>query len=173
MKVELVKYPTDADWILCKRVALATVGKDSDTFPTLSWKKSILEARHSPIRTLNYAFRLEKIPYFASVHLCRHVHAIPFVESQRTDRTGEDRNLKTQNYPVNMWFFVNAEELMIVANKRLCGKADKVTREIVQMMCEEACKKTPEIKEFLVPMCKYHGGKCHEIYPCGKAGEKY
>ena len=24
-------------------------------------------------------------------------------------------------------------------------------------------------KGLLVPMCEYHGGVCHEMYPCGRA----
>ena len=64
---------------------------------------------------------------------------------------------------------VNAEELMVIANKRLCNKASEMTRNVVAMMCEEAKKATPEIGGFLTPMCKYNGGICHEMKPCWKS----
>jgi hypothetical protein len=85
MKVELIKYPTAEDWKWCKECALETVGKKAITEPDLKWKHDILKARHSPIRELNFRFRLE-LPYWVSVHLCRHIHARPYVRSQRNDR---------------------------------------------------------------------------------------
>ena len=51
-KVEILKRPTDEDWLLCKKCTLVTVGKDSNKLPTAEWKHKILAAEHSPIRTL-------------------------------------------------------------------------------------------------------------------------
>lgn len=172
MSVELIKYPNDEDWLICKTITLATVGKTVKSNPTSEWKRRILEARHSPIRLLNYYFKLAQIPYYVSVHLCRHVHALPFVETQRTDRTGIDRNQKPQNSPINMWLVVNAEELMVIANKRLCNQAAPETRQLVQAMCDLAGGATPEFHGLLVPMCDYHGGVCHEMSPCGRLTRK-
>lgn len=168
MKVELIKYPTSEDWKWCKECALETVGKKAITEPDLKWKHDILKARHSPIRELNFRFRLE-IPYWVSVHLCRHVHAQPYVKSQRNDRQGEyNRNKAPQDAPVKMIWSMNAESLMIIANKRLCKQASEETRRVVKMMCEEVLKVCPEFKGLLVPMCVYHNGKCHEMFPCKK-----
>ena len=166
MKVELIKRPDNKDWWLAKQCTLATVGKEAKTQPTLEWKRKILEARHSPIRTLQFLFRLE-VPYWVSVHLCRHVHAQPFVRSQRNDRQSDyDRNTAPQNEPVVMYWHMNAEELLTIANKRLCKQASTETREVVSAMCEEVVKICPEFKGLLVPMCVYHGGVCHEMFPC-------
>jgi thymidylate synthase ThyX len=63
---------------------------------------------------------------------------------------------------------MNAEELQIIANKRLCNQASKETREAVQMMCDEVLKTCPEFEGLLVPMCKYHNEKCHEMFPCSQ-----
>lgn len=71
MKVTMLKHPTDEDWLFCKQCALNTIGKDSDKVPTEEWKRKILKAEHSPIRTLWFAFNLE-IPYWVSVHFTRH-----------------------------------------------------------------------------------------------------
>ena len=168
MNVTILKHPTDEDWMLCKRCALVTVGKEPITPPTYEWKHKILAARHSPIRTLEFCFLLEDIPYYVSTHLVRHVHAQPFVRSQRNDRQDNyDRNEAPQNAPVNMIWYMNAEELMIIANKRLCGQADTMTRELVRQICDEVTKVNPEFSNLLVPMCGYRGGKCDEFNCCG------
>lgn len=166
MKVELVKYPLAEDWMLCKQCALVTVGKNAITSPSIEWKHQILEARHSPIRVLNFMFKLE-VPYWVSVHLCRHIHSQPFVKSQRNDRQSDyDRKKAPQDAPVTMLWYMNAEELMVIANKRLCKQASTETQEVVKMMCKEVLKVCPEFEGLLVPMCRY--GKCHEMFPCKK-----
>jgi thymidylate synthase ThyX len=143
---------------------LVTVGKKSVTEPNIEWKHKILEARHSPIRVLNFMFRLE-VSYWVSVHLCRHIHSQPFVKSQRNDRQSDyDRNKAPQDAPVTMLWYMNAEELMVIANKRLCKQASEETRQVVRMMCKEVLKVCPEFEGLLVPMCRY--GKCHEMFPC-------
>ena len=168
MKVNLIKYPTADDWILAKQCALVTIGKKSETEPDFEWKRKILKARHSPIRVLNFVFELE-IPSWVSVHLCRHIHAQPFVKSQRNDRQKDyDRNKAPQDALVRMIWHMNAEELMVVANKRLCMQASEETRQTVRLMCDEVLKVCPEFEGLLVPMCQYHNGKCYEMFPCNK-----
>ena len=121
MIVKLLKYPTDEDWAFAKQCALVTIGKEMKTAPDMAWKHAILRARHSPIRTLQFAFYLEGVPYWVSTHLARHVHAQPFIRSQRNDRQDEyDRNAARQDAPVDMIWYMNAEELMTVMEKRLC-----------------------------------------------------
>lgn len=169
MVVELLEYPDAKAWEECKRRALVTIGKRPVTPPTADWKHAILEARHSPIRYLRYSFYFKGIPSWVATHLCRHVHAQPYVKSQRNDRQKEyDRNAARQDAPVDMILDVNAEELMVIANKRLCMQAAKETREAVQAMCKWALHVSPEMVGLLVPMCEYHGGTCHEMNPCGR-----
>lgn len=168
MKITCTEYPTEQDWIACKERALVTVGLNIKNPPDENWKKSILKARHSPIRRLRFSFKLEGIPSWVSVHLVRHIHAQPYVKSQRNDRQNNyDRTKAPQDSPVNMIWDINAEELMVIANKRLCNQASPETREVVKLMCEEVLKTNPEFKEFLVPMCQYVG-ECKEMYPCGE-----
>lgn len=172
MHIECTEWPTYQDWCAVKERTLITVGKKPTTDPHIAWKRRLLEARHSPIRRLRFAFRLEGIPSYVAVHLCRHVHGQPYVRSQRNDRQQEyDRTKAPQDTPVDMIWDLNAEELMVVANKRLCGQADPKTREIVQMICDEAVGHCPEFDGFLVPLCQYHGGVCHEFFPCGRASD--
>lgn len=171
-KVELIDFPKEKDWIECKRRALITEygkGTGDITLPTSDWKHRILMARHSPIRYLRYSFLILDIPSNISVHLCRHVHAQPYVSSLRNDRqSAMDGDAAPRNTPVNMILDVNAEELMVIANKRLCMKAAENTRKIVKVMCLEALEVTPEFDGLLVPMCEYCGGVCHEMFPCKK-----
>lgn len=168
MKVEVLKHPTNEDWLLCKKCTLVTVSKNSNVAPTDEWKSKLLHANHSPIRTLQFCFRLVDIPYWVSVHLVRHVHATPFVSTQRDDRQDKyDRNSARQDAPVTMCWYMNAEELITIAHKRLCNQASKETREVVQMICNEVIKCNPEFKSLLVPNCVYRGGLCTEFNPCG------
>lgn len=167
MRVELIEYPTEQDWMAVKKRALMTVWKDPKNPPDDNWKRKILEARHSPIRRLKFAFEITGVKSWISVHLVRHIHAQPYVSSQRNDRQDMyDRDTAPQSVPVNMIWDMDAEELMTIANKRLCSKAHKETREVVAMMCAAVIEKCPEFEEFLVPMCVYHGGVCHEMQSC-------
>jgi thymidylate synthase ThyX len=167
MKVELIEYPDEHDWMEVKRRALVTIGKTPINPPDSDWKYKMLKARHSPIRRLMFSFLITDVPSWVSVHLARHVHAQPYVKSQRNDRQSEyDRNTAPQNSPVDMIYDVNAEELMTIANKRLCGCAAEETQYCVWLMCEEAIKVCPEIKEFLVPACIMES-RCREIHSCG------
>ena len=169
MNVTLIKYPTADDWALCKQCALVTAGLSPKNAPDEQWKKAILQAKHSPIRVLNFAFLLENIPSWVSVHLCRHVHAQPFVRSQRNDRQTEyDRNKAPQDAPVDMIWYMNAEELMTIAAKRLCMKASPETRAVVAEICNLVIEKCPEFEGLLKPACEWQGGRCYEIQPCGK-----
>lgn len=166
--VKLIEYPTEKDWIEVRHRAMVTVGKTEFKPPDIEWKKKILHARHSPIRWLRFSFYLE-IPYYLSVHLCRHVHSQPYVKSQRNDRQSEyDRNKAPQDALVCMIWDLNCETLLNVANKRLCSLASQETREVVQEMCRLVIEKCPEFEDVLVPMCEYHGNVCHEMFPCGR-----
>jgi thymidylate synthase ThyX len=174
MNVELIKYPTEEDWMLAKQCTLVTVGKEAINPPTEKFKRDLLRARHSPIRVLPFLFYLTDIPYWVSVHLCRHIHAQPYVKTQRNDRQNEyDRGKAPQDTPVGMMWYMNAEELITIANKRLCNLASKETRELVKMMCKAVIEVCPEFKEELVPMCVRNGGVCYEVFSCreGRGGD--
>ena len=172
MEVKLLYAPTDQDWIEVKRRALITMygkGLGDIKAPDSDWKHRILLARHSPIRYLRYSFLIQDIPSNIATHLCRHTHAQPFVSSLRNDRQDVmDGDSAPRSTPVNMIWDLNAESLMIVANKRLCNLSSETTRLAVRAMCALALDATPEFAGLLVPMCEYHGGRCHEMFPCGK-----
>lgn len=169
MTVEVLRHPTEEDWMLCKKCTLVTVSKDSDKPASDAWKVKLLKANHSPIRTLPFCFRISDIPYWVSVHLVRHVHATPFVSTQRNDRQEHyDRNAARQDAPVTMCWYMSAEELITIAHKRLCSQASPETRAVIQEICNQVVKLNPEFRELLVPNCVYRGGLCDEFHCCGR-----
>ncbi len=169
MKIELVKAPGEEDWLLCKRAAMRTIWKDAGAVPGEEWRRKILKAGHSPIRVLQFYISMTDVPYWVAMHLVRHVHATPFVSSQRNDRQGlYDRRRAPQDAPVGMDWYMNAEELINIAHKRLCMQASIETRDVVAEICRLVTDACPEFEGLLVPMCEYRGGKCTEFKPCGK-----
>jgi hypothetical protein len=167
-KVELLKIPSENDWMITKLMTLNTVGKSSTKLPTEEWKHKLIMSEHSPIRTLNFVIKME-IPYWVSVHFCRHFIGVTHcVQSQRNDRQENyDRTTAPQGEMVSHMMYINAQELMFMARRRLCMQASKETREVMKEICrlvEEAC---PYMKGALEPMCSYRGGRCTEFTCCG------
>lgn len=172
MNITLIKSPDASERMLMKRCVWVTMGRTEEPAkpPSSELLRKLLTARHSPIRVLTFAFLLEGIPSNTATHLARHVHAIPFISSLRNDRQSAiDGDTAPRNTPVNMIWYVNAEELQIIANKRLCNKAAQKTREVVKKICDLAEEAMPELKGLLVPDCERHQGKCFEIDPCWRA----
>lgn len=168
-KVELNEYPTEKDWLEVKKRTLVTVGKITKNLPTLEWKKKLLAAQHSPIRRLFFSFYME-VPYWVSVHFCRHIHAQPYVQTQRNDRQNNyNRNSAPQNVVVKMILDMNAEELITIMHKRLCLQASQETRAVAEEMQKLVIEKCPEFIEVLVPNCVYRNGLCTEFKSCGGA----
>lgn len=165
-EITLLKWPGEEDWMFAKNCALVTIGKHSGKAPDMEWKHRMLRAKHSPIRTLNFAFYLHNVPYYVSTHLARHVHSVPFVKSQRNDRQSDyDRNAARQDAPVDMIWYMNAEELLTVASKRLCRKADPATQEIVKRMRTLVLDHCPEFRGLMAPPCAFMD-ECPEMEPC-------
>ena len=142
MKVTILEYPTNEDWIAVKQRALVTVGLKAKTPPTDEWKYKILKARHSPIRRLRFSVLFEDIPNWVAVHLVRHIHAQPYVKSQRNDRQSNyDRTKETRE-----------------AIKEMCDKIielDDIWKDFLVPMC----KYVGECKEMFPCYLKENDGK--------------
>lgn len=168
IKIEILRSPGKEDWERCKMLALNTMGKKYvGTAISEEWKHKILKAKHSPIRTLWFTIRME-IPSYVSVHFVRHKIGVEhFVQSQRNDRQNNyDRELAPQNAMVSHIMEVNAEQIMFMANRRLCGMADKTTRYVMTLICKAIEEKNPEFIGHLKPMCE-HLHECPEFTSCG------
>jgi hypothetical protein len=166
--VEILKRPTEEDWMLCKQCTLNTVGKSSTKMPTDEWKHKLLLSEHSPIRTLNFLIEMQ-VPYYVSVHFSRHFIGVThFVQSQRNDRQDDyDRTKAPQDSPVSHMMYINAQELMFMARRRLCMQADPFTRRVMDEICRQVVELNPEFVGTLEPMCYYRGGRCTEFNCCG------
>ena len=167
-KVEILKHPTEEDWMWCKTCTLNTVGKVSAKLPTDEWKNKLIQAEHSPLRELWFGIKMT-IPSYVSVHFVRHhIGVNHYVQSQRNDRqTNYDRTKAPQDAMVSHIMSVNAQELVFMAHKRLCGQADAFTRRVMQEIVKQVIENNPEFKEVLVPLCGYRNGKCTEFHCCG------
>lgn len=135
---------------------------------SLELKKKYLKSEHSPIRLLNFIIKME-IPYYNSVHFARHKFGVEhFVQSQRNDRQDKyDRKSAPQDAMVSHIMYINAQALMTMSHKRLCGQADLDTRKIMQTIVKEVLKTNPEFEGVLVPNCQYLH-RCPEFFPCGR-----
>lgn len=172
MKVNVTRYPTQEDWNRARVLALGTEGKEGKNPATDAWKDKMLKNEHSPIRTLVFTIELIDVPYWVSVHFCRHKFGVEhYVRSQRNDRQNMyDRNTAPQNAPVNHTMEINAPELMYMARKRLCSKAAAETKAWMEAIVEAVCQKCPEFRPHLVPQCTFLG-RCPEMYSCGMCSD--
>lgn len=167
-KVEILKYPTESDLKWVRTCTLNTVGKKSTKLPTDEWLKRLVESEHSPIRELWFGIKME-IPYWVAMHYrTHHIGVNHYIQTQRTDRTGIDRNNLPQGELVSHIMSVNAQELIFMAHKRLCKQASKETREVMQEICRQVIQVAPYMKDVLVPLCAYRNGKCTEMFSCNK-----
>ncbi len=174
-KIEILRCPTEIDWKRCLLLARATQGKyDAPNEPSLEWKKKILKSEHSPIRTLMFTIKMDGIPYCNSVHFVRHKYGVEhYVQSQRKN---PDRGAERQDAPVTHIMDINAQELIFMARKRLCYKADRVTREIMLDICVainelydiwDRPEESKMWEEVLLPACGMKAKNCREFKPCG------
>lgn len=164
--VEILRYPNIADWKRCLLLARCTQGKfDAPDEPSDDWKRKILRSEHSPIRTLMFTIRMTNIPYCNSVHFVRHKYGVEhYVQSQRKNT---DRGAERQDTPVTHIMDINAQELIFMARKRLCYKADAVTRQIMSEICSDIRDIDNILAEVLLPACGCNEMNCHEFIPCG------
>lgn len=139
-----------------------------DHEPSDEFKQKMIKAEHSPLRCLQFTIDFYDIPYYSSVHLCRHVHAQPFVSTSRPDINGQmkPRDEQKKSDPVNMRLLVNAQEIINISRVRLCNKAEQTTRILWMDVLRELVKIEPFLANACVPNCLYRGF-CPEIKPCG------
>lgn len=168
--VEILQHPTEDDWQTVKLLALNTMGKNymKDKEMSQELKAKYLRSEHSPIRALQFIIKME-IPYYVSTHLVRHKYGVEhFIQSQRNDRQDKyDRDQAPQGALVSHIMLVNAQALMAMSRKRLCGKADKTTQKVWRTVVKKVLETNPEFKEVLVPNCEYLHS-CPEFQSCGR-----
>jgi hypothetical protein len=164
MKTEIIKIK--GDWQEVVNDCRATVGKgELGKNPSQKFKREILISEHSPIRDIAVKWIWKNIPSWVATHFSRHKWEC-FIKTQRSDRTGIDREKLPQDAPVNFTGDANAQQLIDTSRKRLCRLASRETRKYMEDLKTTICGKEPEIAEVLVPNCIYRCG-CPEATCCG------
>lgn len=165
MEIEVKRV---TEWSRVLDAARMTVHKDAlGKEPTEAFKRHMLMAEHSPIRLLEFDVVVRDIPQYVSVHLVRHFMGIEkFVATSREDRTGVPRNKRKQTDPVDCQFSLNAQALINISRRRLCGMADKETRKVWGGIIAAVRTIDPIVASYCVPNCVYRG-RCPEAEGCG------
>lgn len=170
MRVEIRSYRDD--WQAIKEEALTTIKKNKGKYPEGDWKKGMLLAEHSPIRIGTLRVKVFDIPSWVATHLVRHHVGIEkFVSTQRSDRTGVNRNELPQGALVDVSFHMNFQAVINISRKRLCTQASPETREVWNAILEAIKEFEPELYEASVRECVYRGF-CPELKCCGYANSK-
>lgn len=148
--------------------ARTTIGMDAgEGEPSSQWKRRMFLAEHSPIRILRYIGMWEGLKSWVSVHFVRHKFGIEhWVSTQRTDRTGVNRDELPQSSLVNHKIDANAQAIINMSRKRLCNQASLETRVAWIEFLNKIELENPELWECCVPDCVYRG-HCFEYKSCG------
>lgn len=166
MKVKLLDIK--GTWRSIADSARTTIGLDEGTSEvSSSWKRRMLLCEHSPTRKLTICWKWYELPYWVSTHYVRHKFGIDhWVRTQRTDRTGVDRNDEPQGALVEHECEANAQAIINISRKRLCMQASVETRMGWSLFLASIREKEPELYATCVPECVYRGW-CYEYKSCG------
>ena len=164
MNTEILKIK--GDWQEVVDDCRSTVGKPPlGREPSTEFRRKILIAEHSPIRSISVKWRWPGIKSWVATHWVRHKWEC-FVRSQRSDRTGVDRDKLPQDAPVDFTGEANAQALIDTMRKRLCYQASPETRAYAEDLKAKLRDVQPELSDVLVPNCVYRCG-CPEMQSCG------
>lgn len=156
------------NWQAVKDSTMNTIGKTTGSYPTSEWKRKLIISEHSPIRRIRFYWRWKDIKQWVHVHLARHKIGIEhWVTTERTDRTGINRDELPQSNLINHACEANAQALINISRKRLCNCASKETREAWQMVKDRVAECEPEMASCMVRECVYRNGLCPEMFSCG------
>jgi hypothetical protein len=170
MRVDIIKYPTDQDWLLTRNNALVTQRKSSDKIPSSKLRKKFLISEHSPIRSLEFVWEWVDIPSWVATHFVRHHEGFqPYISSQRNDiQELYDRRKAPQDASVIARIQANAQAILNVSKARICTNASLETRQAWRMFLDTIKNIAPELEELCVPPCIYRNGLCPEVFKyCG------
>lgn len=164
MKTEITKIK--GDWMEVASDCRSTVGKPPlDHEPSTEFKRKILIAEHSTIRDISVKWIWKGIKSWIATHWSRHKWEC-FIRTQRSDRTGIDRDKLPQDAPVDFVGEANVQAQIDTMRKRLCRKAAPETRQYAEDFKAALHEIEPEISDVLCPNCVYRAG-CPEMTPCG------
>lgn len=166
MEVKLIDIKGNYEQVVnrCRTtVSKGELGKE----PSDKFKRRILMSEHSPIRSLVYCFKITNLKSWVATHFARHhVGVEKWISTQRTDRTGVNRDELPQGTEVMMELEVNAQALINLSRKRLCNQAAPETIQVMHAMKKEVSLQDPHMARVMVRECVYRGF-CPEMQCCG------
>ena len=165
MKVKIIETPSS--WRPVADAARTTIGLEpGEKEPSSEWKRKMLLCEHSPIRLLKVRAKFIDLKSWVSVHFVRHKIGIEhFVSTQRTDRTGINRDQIVQSERITHEFEANFQAIINISRKRLCNCASFETRSAWKIFLKELEAFEPELVSICVPECIYRGN-CYEYKSC-------
>ena len=160
----VIKWHEDM-WQEIKDAALFTIHKTKGKYPDEDWKKKILLAEHSPIRTGRLIIDIYNIPSFVATHFVRHHIGIEkYVSTYRNDRVDYDE-IPNRLTPVNMKIDIDFQAFINISRKRYCYQASKETRLVWIAIMSKVNEVEPELYWACTPECIYRCG-CPEMFKC-------
>ena len=164
MKTDIIKIK--GTWQDVVNRCRATVGKaELGKEPSVGYKRKILISEHSPIRELHVSWAWRNIKSWVATHWVRHRWEC-YVKTQRTDRTGINRDELPQSNPVDFHGEANVQHTIDTWRKRLCYQASPETRRYAEDFKVALSDIEGEWADVLVPNCVYRCG-CPELQSCG------
>ena len=148
-------------------MARTTIGlKGGEKEVSDEYMRKMYLCEHSPSRTEMYKITFKDIPYWVAMHFCRHKIGVEhFVSTQRTDRTGENRDSKSQDAPVLYEMVLNAQAIINISRRRLCSCASKETKQAWKSALSELGKINMPLVSCCAAECIYKG-HCFEYKTC-------
>ena len=160
MKTKIIK--TKGDWQEVVNDCRSSVSKPPlEKEPSSKFKHDILISEHSPIRNIWIKWQWPGIPYWIGMHFKTHIWP-SVVSTQRSDRTGEPRQKKPQDAPVDFTGEANCQHHIDTSRKRLCYMASPETREHQEDLKLAIHAIELELADVMVPNCIYRCG-CPEL----------
>lgn len=157
----------NVDWFKIKSACMTTISKQAKQMPGQEWRRKLLLCEHSPIRRGVVSWKWEEIPYAISTHFARHHEGCEkFIGTERTDRTGVDREQRSQMNYVPMEMDANIQALINISAKRLCMCADPTTRQYWEAVLEAIKEYDKDIYWACVPQCVRCGGCVEPFSNC-------
>ena len=154
------------NWTNIKNKCRTTVGKQyTAKEPSVEFKQKLCKSEHSPLRLLEFDWTWDGIESWVATHWSRHKFE-KFISTQRSDRTGVDRDHLSQSELVVFDGFANGQHLIDAMRKRLCFQASVKTRKCAESLKRAITEIEPEFGAVLVPNCVYRCG-CPEFEQCG------
>lgn len=157
----------NVNWLRIKSACMTTISKEAKQMPNHEWKRKLLICEHSPIRRSEISWKWNAIPYAISTHFARHHEGCEkFVGTERTDRTGVNREERSQMNPVPMEMDANIQALINISAKRLCNCADPITKKYWESVLEAIREYDEDVYFACVPQCIRCGGCIEPFSNC-------